>query len=102
MADRFRAGRVIAGVVLLLLGYVTTVAGLRVLREWSAVSSALAVLGLLWTFTGIAMFASAIWLILPFGRQRLPLVVGGGGGLLSGAILIVGVLTHVVPCSGPT
>jgi hypothetical protein len=101
MAKRIRAVRLIAGIVLLLLAYITTGAGLPVLLEWSAISFALAVLALLLTFSGIAIFISGVWLILPFGRQMFPLAMGGCGGLLWGALLIAGVLTHVVPCSGP-
>jgi hypothetical protein len=86
---------------LLLLGCATTGAGLSVLREWSAVGSTLAVLGLLWTSSGVAMVVSAVWLILSLGRQRLPLAIGGGGGILSGVLVLAGFLTHVIPCTGP-
>ena len=86
---------------LFLLGFLTTGAGLLVLREWSAVGSTLAILGLLWTFIGVSMAVSAVWLILSVGRQRLPLAIGGGGGILSGVLILAGFVTHVVPCTGP-
>lgn len=86
---------------LLLLGCLTTGAGLLVLSEWSAVGSTLATFGLLWTFSGVAMVVSAVWLILSPGRLRFPLAIGGAGGILSGVLVLTGFLTHVIPCTGP-
>jgi hypothetical protein len=102
MAARVDVERLI-GTAFLVLGFATTSAGLLVLGEWSAVGSALATLGLLWTVSGFAMVVSAVWLILPLPlrRQRFPLSVGGGGSILSGVLIMAGFLTHVIPCSGP-
>jgi len=102
MAARVDVERLI-GTAFLVLGFATISAGVLVLREWSAVTSALATLGLLWTLNGFAMVASAVrlLLLLPLGRQRLPLFVGGGGSILSGALIMAGFLTHVIPCTGP-
>ena len=102
MAARVDAERLI-GSAFLVVGCATTSAGLLVLREWSAVGSALATLGLLWTVSGFVMVVSAVWLILllPLGQQRLPLSVGGGGSILSGILITVGFLAHVIPCTGP-
>jgi hypothetical protein len=102
MAARVDLERLI-GTAFLILGFATTSAGLLVLREWSAVGLALATLGLLWTVSGFAMVVSAVWLILllPLGRQRFSLSVGGGGSILSGVLIMAGFLTHVIPCSGP-
>lgn len=96
-------GERLIGAAFLVLGFATTSAGVLVLREWSAVRSALATLGLLWTLSGFAMNVSAVWLIflLPLGRKRLPLSVGGGGSILSGVLITAGFLTHVIPCAGP-
>jgi hypothetical protein len=102
MAARVDAERLI-GTAFLVFGFATSSAGVLALREWSAVGSALATLGLLWTLSGFAMVVSAAWLILvlPLGRQRLPLFVGGGGSILSGILIMAGFLTHVIPCTGP-
>ena len=102
MAARVDVERLI-GAAFLVLGFATTSAGVLVLREWSAVASALATLGLLWTLGGFAMVVSAVCLILllPLGGQRLPLSVGGGGSILSGVLIMVGFLEHVIPCTGP-
>jgi hypothetical protein len=102
MAARVDVERLI-GSVFLVLGFATTSVGVLVLSEWSAVSSALATLGLLWTISGFAMVVSSVWLIvlLPLGRQRFPLSVGGGGSILSGILIMSGFLTHVIPCTGP-
>jgi hypothetical protein len=71
MAARVSAERLI-GTAFLVFAFATTSAGVLVSREWSAVGSALATLGLLWTLSGFAMVVSAVWLILvlPLGRQR--------------------------------
>jgi hypothetical protein len=102
MAARVDVERLI-GTAFLVLGFATTSAGLLVLREWSAVGSALATLGLLWTVSGFAMVVSAVWLILllPLARKRLPLSLGGSGSILSGVLIMAGFLTHVIPCTGP-
>jgi hypothetical protein len=101
MAARVDVERLI-GTAFLVFGFATTSAGVLVLREWSAEGSGLATLGLLWTLSGFAMVVSAVWLILllPLGRQRLPLFVGGGS-ILSGVLIMAGFLTHVIPCTGP-
>lgn len=102
MAARVDVERLI-GAAFLVLGFATTSAGLLVLRDWSAVGSALAILGLLWTVSGFAMVVSAVSLILlpSLGRKRLPLSVGGVGSILSGVLIMAGFLTHVIPCTGP-
>ena len=102
MAARVDVERLI-GAAFLVLGFATNSAGVLVLREWSAVRSALATLGLLWTLSGFAMVVSAVWLILllPLARKRLPLSVGGGGSILSGVLIMGGFLTRVIPCTGP-
>jgi hypothetical protein len=102
MAARVDVDRLI-GTAFLVLGFATASAGVLVLREWSAVGLALATLGLLWTVSGFAMVVSAVWLILllPLGRQRLPLSVGGGGSILSGVLIMAGFLMHVIPCTSP-
>lgn len=102
MAVRVDVKRLIAA-AFLVLGFATATAGVLVLRDWSVVGSALATLGLLWTLSGIAMVGSAVWIIilLPLGRQRLPLSIGGGGSILSGILVMVGFLAHVIPCTSP-
>jgi hypothetical protein len=102
MAAKVDVERLI-GTAFLVLGFATTSAGVLVLREWSAVGTALAILGLFWTLDGFAMVASAVWLILlpPLAGKPLPLSVGGGGSILSGALIVAGFLTHVIPCSSP-
>ena len=102
MAAKVDVERLI-GTALLVLGFATTSAGVLVLREWSAVGSTLATLGLFWMLSGIAMVVSAVWLIvlLPTGRQRRPLSIGGGASVLSGALIMAGFLMHVIPCTSP-
>jgi hypothetical protein len=47
------------------------------------------------------MFIAGLWVLASRGRHRMPLWMGGLSAVLAGAVLVVGVLTYVVPCSGP-
>jgi hypothetical protein len=101
MLKKIFPGRVIMGAILLLLGYGTIGAGIEVLREWSSIRSVYLMLGFLWMLSGTAILVAAVWLITCLGSRRLPFAIGGSGILMSGTGEICGLLTHVVPCSGP-
>ncbi len=98
---RFRGVSIAIAAVWLLFGYAISGAGYRVLGEWSSIGTAYAAVGSLWLLTGPAMFGAGLWLLGSLGRHRVPLWLGGTAGILAGISLIVGVLTYVVPCSGP-
>ncbi len=86
----------------LFFGYAISQAGYRVLREWSSIGAAYATVGTLWLITGPAMFGAGLWLLGTLGRHRIAFWLGAAAGMLAGASLVVGVLTYVVPCSGPS
>ncbi len=98
---RFRGVSIAIAAIWLLFGYAISGSGYRVLGEWSSIGTAYAAVGSLWLLTGPAMFGAGLWLLGSLGRHRFPLWLGGAAGILAGGSLVVGVLTYVVPCSGP-
>jgi hypothetical protein len=87
--------------LMLLYGVVPVVFGYIVVSDWAAVRAAVIVCGAIFLLSGGTMLASAIWLLVGLGRQRLPLWTGGIASILSGGVLAGASLTHVLPCSGP-
>jgi len=98
---KFMAVSIAIAAIWLPFGYAISESGYRVLSRWSFIGTAYAAIGSLWLLTGPAMFAAGLWLLGSLGRHRIPLWLGGVAGILAGASLVVGVLTYVVPCSGP-
>jgi hypothetical protein len=87
---------------LLLFGFVVLSAGRDTLREWAAIRPALLTCGLLWVLAGAVMIVTGLWVLGSLGRHRIPLLAGGAATALAGMVLVVGVLTYVIPCSGPS
>lgn len=83
-------------------GFLVSQAGYSTLREWRAIGAAYAACGVLWILSGPTMFVGGSWVLASLGRRQTPLWMAGAGSVLAGAVLVVGVLTHVVPCSGPS
>ncbi len=88
--------------VLLFMGVMVTGAGYSNVSKWEAISPWFAACVALWMVAGPVMAVAALWILLPLGRKRIPLLAGGAAGVLAGAVLFIGVLTAVVPCSGPS
>jgi hypothetical protein len=88
--------------VMMFFGYAMFASGYRILHEWSSISPAYAGVGVLWFLAGPGMFGAGLWVLGSLGRHRIPLWIGGTAAILAGVVLIVGVLTYVVPCSGPS
>jgi hypothetical protein len=95
------AAAVVIAVLMLLMGVVIVRGGCVPLRRWPSVSIAFAAWGGLWLIAGAALVIGGLWALGSLGGNRIPLRIGGAGAILSGGSLIVGVLTYVVPCSGP-
>lgn len=87
---------------LLLFGFVGLSAGYQTLRDWSSITPGYASCGLLWILAGTVMIVTGLWVLGSLGRHRIPLLAGGAATALAGMVLVVGVLTYVIPCSGPT
>lgn len=88
-------------IVMLFLGGVILVSGYEYLLEWSALQPILAIVTLLWVGTGLLACGSALWL-LSGSRGPGALWLGAAAAAAAGLTLAFGVLTHVVPCPGPT
>jgi hypothetical protein len=95
------AGIVVLASPMLLFGILIAAEGQRIVGKWSSIGGLYAVCGLLWLAAGPTMLVSGLWVLASLGRNRIPLWIGGTAAVLSGGLLIAGVLTYVVPCSGP-
>jgi len=87
---------------LLMFGFVVLFVGRDTVREWASIGSALRTCGLLWLLAGTAMIVTSLWVLGSLGRRRIAVLVGGAAAALAGMVLVVGVLTYVIPCSGPS
>jgi len=88
--------------VMLVFGFLVFLAGRQIIGEWRYIGAALAGCGVLWILAGPAMFGAGCWEVGSVGRARIPRWVGGAAAVAAGSVLVAGVLTHVVPCSGPS
>jgi hypothetical protein len=88
--------------VTIFFGFLISREGYSILREWRAIGAAYAACGVLWILSGPAMFAGGSWVLASLGRRATPLWLAGAASVVAGGTLVVGVLTHVVPCSGPS
>jgi hypothetical protein len=96
------AGKILLGLLMLLFGYLIAVAGYQTLGKWSSIGATYAAVGVLWIITGPTMFVGGLWVLGNLGRNRIPLWIAGVAAVLSGSSLIGGVLSYVIPCSGPS
>ena len=88
--------------VMIFLGYAISAAGYRVIRSWSSIDAAYAEIGILWLIAGPAILGAALWILASLGRQRIPFCVVGYAAVVAAVVLIFGVLSNIVPCSGPS
>ncbi len=92
----------VLGLLIALLGYMTFNNGLTTARLWSAISAAFAACGVIWIVTGVAMMLCGLWSAASPWWRRIPIWIGGAAGTIAGATWLGGVVTYVIPCSGPT
>lgn len=90
------------GGVVAVFGFSVIRMGHRVVLEWSRISTAYASCGVVWILGGVAMLVGGLWALGSSGRRAIPLWTAALGSILAGSTLVVGVLTSVVPCSGPS
>ncbi len=88
--------------VMAFFGYAIAVAGYRILREWQSIGAVYAGIGVLWLFAGPAALGAALWVLGSLGRHRIPFRIAGYASAIAGIVLIIGVLSLVIPCSGPS
>jgi hypothetical protein len=107
MEMQTRKGRLIApmalmAVVTIFFGFLVSIMGYLTLRQWSSIGAGFSACGVLWALAGPIMFVTGWWVLLSLGRRSTPLWLAGAASIAAGGALVVGVLTHVVPCSGPS
>jgi hypothetical protein len=86
---------------MLFMGGLLLISGFDFVRELSALQPALAVLTSIWFLAGLITTGCALWL-LTRAHDRWPVRLGAAAVIAAGISLSVGVLMHIVPCSGPT
>ncbi len=92
----------VCAVAMLFLGYAMGRSGVNVLSRWRAISLPFAGIGLLWTIAALVLVTAALGIFISRAQQRLPLWAGGAALTVTGASIVIGVLTYVIPCSGPS
>jgi len=106
MSTQMGKARLIApmglAIATIFFGLLISKAGYSTLREWRSIGAGYSACGALWALAGPAMFVAGWWVLLSFGRRSTPLWLVGTASIVAGGALVVGVLTHVVPCSGPS
>jgi hypothetical protein len=83
-------------------GFLVSEAGYSTLREWHSIRAGLSACGAIWALAGPTMFVAGLWVLLPLGRRPTPSWLAGVASIAAGGALVVGVLAHVVPYSGPS
>jgi membrane protease YdiL (CAAX protease family) len=91
----------LTALVTIFFGLLASTVGYSVIREWHSIRLAYAAFGVSWILAGPLMFVAGWWVLGSVGRKPTPLFVGGTASCIAGAVLIAGVLAHVIPCSGP-
>jgi len=89
-------------VVMLFLASLILASGWSFLREWSALTRQLAFVAAIWTLAGIVAAACAMRLLFSSIKGSWPLWIGAASSTVAGVTLAAGVLTHAIPCPGPT
>jgi hypothetical protein len=97
-----RLAAVLVGFLGILLGGMLTLFAAPAFFEWPALTVALRATVLLWLITGPMVLVCGVWSLVSLGRHRMPQWIGAAAIIPAGAVMIVGVLTHFIPCAGPT
>jgi hypothetical protein len=92
----------VVAVMAIFFGFLISKVGYTTLREWSSIGAGYSACGVPWALAGPTMFVAGCWVLLTLGRRATPLWLAGAGSIVAGGAVVVGVLTHVVPCSGPS
>jgi hypothetical protein len=97
-----RAIALLLAALLLFVGGIYALGGSSELREWAAMSQGLIACMVLLAVCGLTMISAGVWLVATLGRDRRALWMGGGASVLCGVVVLAGVLSKVIPCSGPS
>ena len=88
--------------LMVLFGILILVRVPQTLRTWQHFSVPYATIWALWFVAAPAMLIAGVWAVASLGRKPAPLWIAGTAAALIGASSIAGVLTDVIPCSGPS
>jgi CHASE2 domain-containing sensor protein len=91
----------LAAVATIFFGFLVSRGGYSTLREWRSIGAGLLTCGALWALAGPIMFVAGWWVLVTFGGRATPLWLAGAASVVAGGAELVGLLTHVVPCSSP-
>jgi hypothetical protein len=96
------APMVLVAIVTIFFGFLLSRGAYSTLRQWSSIGAGYSAFCALWALAGPTMFVAGLWVLLSLGRRATPLWLAGAASIVAGGALVVGVLTHIVPCSGPS
>ncbi len=97
-----RGGRAL-GAAVMMVGVVIGASGvLNTAQRWSFISGRYRVATVLLAFGVLALLAGAVALLASANLARTALFTGAVGGVLIGTTVMWGVLSGVIPCSGPS
>ena len=92
----------LVAIVTIFFGFLISRGAYLTLRQWSSIGAGYSAFLALWALAGPTMLVGGLWVLLSLGRRATPLWLAGAASIAAGGALVVGVLTHVVPCSGPS
>jgi hypothetical protein len=97
-----RGRSVLLGVVIAFLGFLILNNARALAFGNLPIGAAFRAINVAWLITGAGMLAGGARMLGSRGTSHLALWIAGAASAASGVILIAGVLTYVIPCSGPS
>ncbi len=94
-------GAMVLALLMLFFGSLMFLLGYFGLIEWRSERFAPIACSVVWVLTGLAVFASALWLLGSLGRSPLALRIGGTAIVASGTVLAAAAAEGVLQCTGP-
>jgi len=91
-----------AAFAMMSFGFLTSLRALLIIEEWSHIPNGLATVALRCAAAGPAMLVGGLWALVSLGRHRFPLWMGGAASVLVGTVIVLGTLTYIIPCYGPS
>jgi len=101
-ARKGSTGAIILALLMLLFVARMLFLGYYVVSEWQSESAWLTACGFVWMIAAPATVLSALWLLGSRGRSRGALMLGGWAIMASGTVFVSSVVTHTLPCGGPS
>lgn len=102
MKPQRSASSAVLGLIVALLGIRVFSFGYGVVASWESIGAAYAACGIAFLAAGAGMVIGGLWALASLGKQRIALWTAAAGSVVFGSVLVAGVLTYVIPCSGPS